>query len=185
MEIDRIQGFGSFSKKGLACLFRAREVAAIRIRGWDAPSFYYLYSGDFRRAEEAGKVFFEKNRNLECMLFPPQPPLLSGDLDLAERRLVAGLELFPDEPLLVCLQGSAAARGGIRPGPRSSVCAERSTHHVPSATRITPTLRSPACMQVLGETDRAMAWLGTQCRHRFRPCWPFFRMQKSASRTPA
>ena len=44
------------------------------------------------------------------LYFHPQPPLMSGDLDLAEQRLAAGLEQFPDEPLLVSLQGMLHAR---------------------------------------------------------------------------
>ena len=137
--------------------------------------FYYLYSGDFARAEEAGEALLrERPGSSNALYFHPQPPLLSGDLDLAEQRLAAGLKLFPDDPYYVSLQGMLHARRN-QTGPalecvRRALEVPRSfghTHHV---------YYQIACVYaVLGETDKAMAWLERSVDTGFA-CWPFFKI---------
>jgi tetratricopeptide (TPR) repeat protein len=137
--------------------------------------FYYLYSGDFARAEEAGEALArERPGSSNAVYFHPQPPLMSGDLDLAERRVAVGLKLFPDDPYYVSLQGMLHARRN-QTGPalecvRRALEVPRSfghTHHV---------YYQIACVYaVLGETDRAMAWLERSVDTGFA-CWPFFRI---------
>jgi TolB-like protein/Flp pilus assembly protein TadD len=137
--------------------------------------FYYLYSGDFVRAEEAGEALVrERPGSSNAVYFHPQPPLMSGDLDLAEQRVGVGLELFPDDPYYVSLQGMLHARRN-QTGPalecvRRALEVPRSfghTHHV---------YYQIACVYaVLGETDRAMAWLERSVDTGFA-CWPFFRI---------
>jgi tetratricopeptide (TPR) repeat protein len=137
--------------------------------------FYYLYSGDFARAEEAGEALArEKPGSSIAAYFHPQPPLLSGDLDLAEQRVAVGLTLFPGDPYYVSLQGVLHARRN-QTGPalecvRGALEVPRSfghTHHV---------YYQIACVYaVLGETDKAMAWLERSVDTGFA-CWPFFRI---------
>jgi TolB-like protein/Flp pilus assembly protein TadD len=137
--------------------------------------FYYLYSGDFARAEEAGEALVRARPGSSlAVYFHPQPPLLSGDLDLAEQRLVAGLTLFPDDPYYVSLQGMLHSRrnqtGLALECVRRALEQPRSfghTHHV---------YYQIACAYaVLGETDKAMAWLERSVDTGFA-CWPFFRI---------
>ena len=73
--------------------------------------FYYLYSGDFARAEEAGEALSrERPGSSNAVYFHPLPALLRGKLELAEQRVATGLELFPDDPYYLSLQGILHAR---------------------------------------------------------------------------
>ena len=130
--------------------------------------FYYLYSGDFARAEEAGEALLrERPGSSNAVYFHPQPPLLSGDLDLAEQRLAAGLELFPDDPYY--RQPSRhAARPAESDRPRARVCAQsarRATFLRPHASCLLPNRLCVCSTRRNGQGD-GMA--GTQRRHRFR-----------------
>ena len=137
--------------------------------------FFYLYSGDFARAEAAGEAWIrEKPGALFARWFYPQPPLMAGDLDLAERRLTTVLKQLPSEPLIISLQGMLHARRSqaelALQCVRSALDSPRSfghTHH---------TYYQIACIHaVLRETDKAMAWLERSAETGF-PCWPFFRV---------
>jgi tetratricopeptide (TPR) repeat protein len=99
---------------------------------------------------------------------------MSGDLDLAEKRLATALQHFPDEPLITSLQGMLYARRNQSAAAlecvRSALDLPRSfghTHH---------TYYQIACVYaVLGETDKAMAWLERSV-DTGNACWPFFKM---------
>ena len=137
--------------------------------------FFYIYSSDFARAEEAVEVWFrERPENLFALYARILPPLLTGDLELAEQRVAAALKHAPGEPLIVSLQGMLHARRH-EAGPaleciRSALDSPRSfghTHH---------TYYQIACVYaVLGETGKAMAWLERSVDTGFA-CWPFFRV---------
>jgi Tfp pilus assembly protein PilF len=102
------------------------------------------------------------------------PALLRGDLELAEERLAVALTHMPDEPMLVSIQGILHARRGhgdfARECVRKALDSPRSfghTHH---------TYYNIACVHaVLGDTDKAMAWLERAADTGF-PCWPFFKI---------
>jgi len=137
--------------------------------------FYYLYSGDFVRAEEAGQALLsDKPEAIYAIYFHPQPPLLSGDLDLAEQRIAAGVARFPDEPLLVSLQGMLhARRRQTRP---ALECVRRALEVPRSFGHTHHTYYQIACVYaVLGEAEKAMAWLERSVDTGFA-CWPFFRI---------
>jgi eukaryotic-like serine/threonine-protein kinase len=137
--------------------------------------YFHIYSGDFGRAEEAAEAWFrERPGNLIALYTRILPPLLSGDLELAEQRLAAALKQAPGEPLIVSLQGMLHARrqetGPALECVRTALDSPRSfghTHH---------TYYQIACVYaVLGETDKAMAWLERSVNTGFA-CWPFFRV---------
>ena len=137
--------------------------------------FFHLYSGDFARAEEAAEAWFrERPGSMYACATRVTPPLLSGDLELAEQRLATALKQLPDEPLLVSLQGMLHARRDqtdlALECVRKALDSPRSfghTHH---------TYYHIACVYaVLGDTDKAMAWLERSVDTGF-PCWPFFRI---------
>jgi tetratricopeptide (TPR) repeat protein len=143
--------------------------------------FTYLYSGDFARAEEAGEAWFRDRPGAKyALFFHPQPPLYAGDLDLAERRLATALGELPEEPLFTSLQGMIHARRGQSGAAlecvRTAIDLPRSfghTHH---------TYYQIACVYaVLGDTDRAMAWLERSVDTGFA-CWPFFRIDPHLER---
>jgi serine/threonine protein kinase len=137
--------------------------------------FIHIYSSDFARAEEAAEAWFrERPENMIAVYARILPPLLSGDLELAEQRLGVALKQAPGEPLIVSLQGMLHARrqetGLALECVRSALDSPRSfghTHH---------TYYQIACVYaVLGERDTAMAWLERSVDTGFA-CWSFFRL---------
>lgn len=114
------------------------------------------------------------------MFLHPQPPLLSGDLDVAEQRLAVAQKQWGDDPLIITLQGMLHARRG-QTGPaldcvRVALGCPRSfghTHH---------TYYQLACIYaVLGDASNAMAWLERSVDTGF-PCWPFFKVDPHLER---
>jgi eukaryotic-like serine/threonine-protein kinase len=136
---------------------------------------FYLYSGDFANAEKAAEAYLrESPGNTYALWFHPLPPLLSGDLDLAEGRLAAALKQLPDEPLIVSLQGMLHARRG-RVDPALE-CVRRTLDFPRSFGHAHHTYYQIACIYaVLNETGKAMAWLERSVESGFG-CWPFFRL---------
>jgi tetratricopeptide (TPR) repeat protein len=137
--------------------------------------FIYICTGDFARAEEAAGVWLkEAPRSRGALWFHPQPPIYSGDLDLASRRLEAGLQQIPDDPAILSLQGMLhAARGEEAQSlecVRQALAASHSfghAHHV---------YNQIACVySILGDLDKAMAWL-ERTADTGNPCWPFFQI---------
>ena len=135
----------------------------------------YLYSGDFASAERAAEAYLKESPGTTYALwFHPLPPLLSGDLDLAEGRLAAAFKQLPDEPLIVSLQGMLHAR-------RNRVdaaleCVRRALDFPRSFGHAHHTYYQIACVYaVLRETAKAMAWLERSVETGFG-CWPFFRL---------
>ena len=135
----------------------------------------YIYLGDYARAEDATDAWFrERPGNLYALETRILPALLRGDLELAEERLAVALQHMPDEPMLVSIQGILHARRGhgdfARECVRKALDSPRSfghTHH---------TYYNIACVHaVLGDTDKAMAWLERAADTGF-PCWPFFKI---------
>jgi DNA-binding winged helix-turn-helix (wHTH) protein/tetratricopeptide (TPR) repeat protein len=136
---------------------------------------FYLYSGDFARAEEAGEAYIRERPGTKYALgFRPLPPLYIGDLDLAEERLATALQQLGDEPLVVSMQGMLHARRN-QSGPAVE-CVRRALDSPRSFGHTHHTYYQIACVYaVLGETDKAMAWLERSVDTGFA-CWPFFRV---------
>jgi eukaryotic-like serine/threonine-protein kinase len=137
--------------------------------------FFYLYNGDFASAEDAGEAWNrEKPGALFARWFHPQPPLMAGDLDLAERRLTTALNQLPSEPLIISLQGMLHARRSQ--AELALQCVRRALDSPRSFGHTHHTYYQIACIYaVLHETDKAMAWLERSAETGF-PCWPFFRV---------
>jgi transposase len=53
--------------------------------------YIYLFSGAFARAEEAAKAWLREAPTRLSAAYGAQTPLMTGDLNLAEQRLAAGL----------------------------------------------------------------------------------------------
>lgn len=137
--------------------------------------YIYLYSGDFARAEEAAQVWLkEAPTNLAAYYFCAQPPLMTGNLALAEQRLTAGLKLCPDDPTLISLQAMLHAR---RNAPAAALdCVQKALDLPITAGHAHHTYYQVACVHsILGQTDKAMAWLQRSV-DTGNPCWPFFRL---------
>ncbi len=137
--------------------------------------FFHLYSGDFARAEETGEAWLRERPGAKyALFFHPQPPLMSGDLDLAEKRLATALQQLADEPLITSLQGMLHARRQ-QTGPALE-CVRKALELPRSFGHTHHTYYQIACVYaVLRDTDKAMAWLERSVDTGFA-CWPFFRI---------
>jgi DNA-binding winged helix-turn-helix (wHTH) protein/tetratricopeptide (TPR) repeat protein len=138
--------------------------------------FFYLYSGDFAHAEKAAERWIrdERGETRYALWFYPLPPLMTGDLDLAEHRLAEASKQLPAGPLIISLQGLLHAR---RNQPELALqCVRRAldfgrsfghTHHT--------YYQIAGVYAILGETHKAMEWLERSVDAGFA-CWPFFRI---------
>jgi serine/threonine protein kinase/Tfp pilus assembly protein PilF len=137
--------------------------------------YFHVYSGDFARAEEAAEAWFRERPGSmyacsTCVLIA----LLRGDLGLAEQRLATALKQQPYEPMLDTFQGIVHARRNQTD--LALECVRRALDSPRSFGHTHHTYYNIACVYaVLGDTDKAMAWLERSADTGF-PCWPFFRI---------
>ena len=104
--------------------------------------------------------------------FAPQPAMMTGDWKQAESLLDEAVQLMPDEPLILSLQGVFYALTGREKAALASVsqaCANPKSfghaHH---------TYYQIACvLSLLGQTHAAFEWLERSVSSGFA-CWPFF-----------
>jgi tetratricopeptide (TPR) repeat protein len=95
-------------------------------------------------------------------------------LDLAEERLATALKQLGDEPLVVSMQGMLHARRNQ--SDPAVECVRRALDSPRSFGHTHHTYYQIACVYaVLGETDKAMAWLERSVDTGFA-CWPFFQI---------
>jgi tetratricopeptide (TPR) repeat protein len=137
--------------------------------------WYYLMSGDFAAAENATAAWLrDRPGNLYARVSHVLPPLFSGNLALAEERLTPLSTQLPDEPLIFGLQGILHAKRlradlaveSVRKAlecPRSFGHTHHTYHYIAGV------------YAVLGEIDKAMAWLERSVDTGWA-CWPFFRI---------
>ncbi len=137
--------------------------------------YFYLYSGDFARADEAAEAWYrERPGSLYAISTRTLPPLLSGNLEVAEQRLATAAEHRPDEPLIVSQQGMLHA--WRRQTDLALQCVHRALDSPRSFAHTHHTYYNIACIHaVLGATDKAMAWLERSVDTGLA-CWPFFRL---------
>jgi serine/threonine-protein kinase len=136
--------------------------------------FWYLFTGDYARAEEAVAILVrERPEAMYALYASAYVPLVAGDLDLAEQRLAVALGHHPDEPLIVSLQGMLHARRGQTD--LALECVRRALDSPRSFGHSHHTYYQVANVYaVLGETEKALAWLERSVDTGFA-CWPFFR----------
>jgi DNA-binding SARP family transcriptional activator/Tfp pilus assembly protein PilF len=136
--------------------------------------YFYIYSGDLAQAEAAAESWFaDRPANTYALVTRIVPPLLSGDLELAEQRIAAALERLPDEPWVVSYQGMLHARRDQ--ADQALQCVRRALDSPHSFGHTHHTYYNIACIHaLLGDTGTAMAWLDRSVNTGFA-CWPFFR----------
>jgi len=140
----------------------------------------FLWSGQYGRAAaelQGWKSVSPESKYVSWFL--PQPALLTGDFDLAERLLRESLERFPGEPLLISMEGLLHAfRGNSR---AALDCAQRACRFPHSFGHTHHTYYQLAGIHaVLGDTAQGMQWLERSVESGF-PCWTFFRLDPSLS----
>jgi hypothetical protein len=105
---------------------------------------------------------------------------MTGDLDVAQERLALAVQHFPDEPLITSAQGMLHARRNERDA--ALECVRRALDSPRSFGHTHHTYYQIACVYaVLGDTDRAMAWLEHSVDTGNAP-WPFFRIDPHLER---
>ncbi len=138
----------------------------------------YIWGGQYQEAAEALEAFHQvKPGNKYCLWFRPQPPLLSGDLEKAAKFAAEAVRAYPDEPLMISLEGLVQAHlGQTRLATQATAKACTSplsfghSHH---------THYQIACIcAVMGDQQSAMHWLERAVDTGF-PCWPFFLVDRS------
>ncbi len=137
-------------------------------------AFLCLYRGDFAAAREAGEALFREAPGITTSLFcSVHSLLLTGDPGAAADRLTFALERYPDEPLFISLQGMLHVRQNQAGA--AMECVRKALDFPFSLAHQHHTYHHLACIYaVLGENDKAMAWLAKSADTGF-PCWPFFR----------
>ena len=137
--------------------------------------YFYIYSGDFARADEAAEAWFrERPGSMYARHTRVLTALLRGDLGLAEQRLATALTQLPYEPLLDTFHGIVHARRDQ--ADLAIECVRRALDSPRSFGHTHHTYYSIACIHaVLGDAEKAMAWLERTADTGF-PCWPFFKI---------
>ena len=139
------------------------------------PAWIYLCSGDFAHAEEAARTWLrEAPGNRYAPSFAAHCSILTGDLDLADQRLAEALRQQPDEPLIVSLQ--AMLHAWRKQTDLALRCVRHALDFPRSFGHTHHTYYQIACVYaVLGDSDKAMAWLERSVDTGF-PCWPLFKL---------
>lgn len=97
-----------------------------------------------------------------------------GDLNLAEQRMSVCLRLYPDDPSFLTLQGMLRARR--KETGAALECVRRALDLPLTLGHAHHTYYQIASIYaVLGETEKAMAWLERSV-YTGNPCWPFFKV---------
>ncbi|HYA97050.1 MAG TPA: lysine decarboxylase transcriptional regulator CadC, partial [Methylomirabilota bacterium] len=133
----------------------------------------YVWGGQYARAaQELETCRRLRPTNKYYLWFRPQPALLLGELENAAKWVGEAVEAYPDEPMMVSLQGLVQARLGRKDLAR--LAAERACASPHSFGHTHHAHYQIACIYaVLGETQLAMHWLERAVAGGF-PCWPFF-----------
>jgi TolB-like protein/Flp pilus assembly protein TadD len=137
--------------------------------------YFFIYSGDFARAEDATEAWYrERPGNMYAQVTRILPPLMLGNLELAGERVAVALKDQPDEGMLVTTQGILHARLGQ--ADLALACVRKALDSPQSFGHTHHSHYNIACVYaVLGDTEKAMAWLERSAETGF-PCWPFFRI---------
>ena len=107
-----------------------------------------------------------------AIYFAPQPALMTGDWNEAKALLDEGVQLFPEEPLIVSLLGVYWALVGN--AEQAVECVTRACSSAKSFGHTHHTDYQIACIfSLLGRHQAAFEWLERAVNHGFA-CWPFF-----------
>jgi DNA-binding winged helix-turn-helix (wHTH) protein/tetratricopeptide (TPR) repeat protein len=133
----------------------------------------YLWSLEYDQAwEEIEAWRAESPGNKYPVYFAPQLAMLTGDWERAEELLDEALQILPEEPLTVSLQGLFCALTG-KAG-EAQQCLTRACAIPKSFGHAHHTYYQVACiLAVLGRTTAGFAWLERSVSTGFA-CWPFF-----------
>jgi DNA-binding winged helix-turn-helix (wHTH) protein/tetratricopeptide (TPR) repeat protein len=133
----------------------------------------YVWNQEYDLAREEIQAWRDENPgNKYPIYFAPQPAMMTGDLKEAKSLLDEAVQLLPEEPLIVSLQGvfyALTGKGGKALDSLTKACASPKSfghaHH---------SYYQFACiLALLGRREAAFEWLERSVGSGFA-CWPFF-----------
>jgi DNA-binding winged helix-turn-helix (wHTH) protein/tetratricopeptide (TPR) repeat protein len=133
----------------------------------------YVWNGEYEPAREQIQAWLKENpTNKYAFFFAPQPAMMTENWDEATKRMDEALQLLPDEPLIVSLQGVLHALMG-----KSELALECMTKACASSKSFGHahhTYYQIGCILALtGRRQTAFEWLERSVVTGFA-CWPFF-----------
>jgi len=133
----------------------------------------YVWNQEYDLAREEIQAWRAENpSNKYPLYFAPQPAMMSGDLQEAKIPLDEAVQLLPEEPLIVSLQGVFYALTG-REG-KALDCLTRASTSPKSFGHAHHSYYQFACiLALLGRREAGFEWLERSVGSGFA-CWPFF-----------
>ncbi len=133
----------------------------------------YVWNQEYDLAREEIQAWRAENpSNKYPLYFAPQPAMMTGDLKEAKTLLDEAVQLLPEEPLIVSLQGVFYALTG-KEG-KALDCLTRASTSPKSFGHAHHSYYQFACiLALLGRREAAFEWLERSVSSGFA-CWPFF-----------
>jgi len=133
----------------------------------------YVWNQEYDLAREEIQAWRAENpSNKYPLYFAPQPAMMTGDLKEAKILLDEAVQLLPEEPLIVSLQGVFYALTG-KEG-KALDCLTRASTSPKSFGHAHHSYYQFACiLALLGRREAAFEWLERSVSSGFA-CWPFF-----------
>jgi DNA-binding winged helix-turn-helix (wHTH) protein/tetratricopeptide (TPR) repeat protein len=133
----------------------------------------YVWNQEYDLAREEIQAWRAENPgNKYPVYFAPQPAMMTGDLKEAKILLDEAVQLLPEEPLIVSLQGVFYALTG-REG-KALDCLTKACASPKSFGHAHHSYYQFACiLALLGQREAAFEWLERSVSSGFA-CWPFF-----------
>ncbi|HMH07096.1 MAG TPA: hypothetical protein VK579_10500, partial [Terriglobales bacterium] len=133
----------------------------------------YVWSREYELAREKIEAWRGENPgNKYAIYFAPQPAMMTGNWKEAKELLDGALQLLPEEPLIISLQGVLYALTGK--GEQALECMSRACASPKSFGHAHHTYYQIACiLALIGRRATAFEWLERSVGTGFG-CWPFF-----------
>jgi len=133
----------------------------------------YLWGGQYEVAREHIRAWrAESPNNKYAIYFAPQPAMMTGDWKEAKTLLDEASQLYPDEPLIISLQGVFCVLTGRRD--EALDCITKACASPKSFGHLHHTYYHIACILAMaGRSETAFEWLQRSISTGFA-CWPFF-----------
>jgi len=133
----------------------------------------YVWNQEYELAREQIEAWrAESPANKYPIYFAPQPAMMTGDWDEARRLIDQALDLLPDEPMIVSLEGVLNALTGRTADALD--CVTRACSNPKTFGHAHHTYYQIACTLALsGRRQPAFEWLERSVGTGFA-CWPFF-----------
>ena len=133
----------------------------------------YVWGQEYDLARQQIQVWREESpRNKYSLYFAPYPAMMTGDWKEASRLMEEALQLVPNDPLIISLQGLLHALIGN--GEAAIACVTKACSSPKSFGHAHHTYHQIACTLALtGRRETAFEWLERSVSTGFA-CWPFF-----------